>query len=156
MPRDSNWEREEIITRARSSWWTALAFAMLKMLPLQRVRFLFLHFVHPFYLTHTEKMSTVCHTLMAASEEEKTQKKGMVGIVVNIGKNRAPVLSRNPSRLSRMEDSSVNLQNRESKPKHILESVLLDEAHEQISSQRPCLNIPRQSSCHLCECDHSF
>jgi hypothetical protein len=53
------------------------------------------------------------------------------------------MLSRNPSRLSRTEDSSVNLQTRESKPKHILESVLLDEAHEWISSQRLCLNVPR-------------
>jgi hypothetical protein len=51
--------------------------------------------------------------------------------------------SRNPSRLSRTEDSSVDLQTRESKPKCVLESVLLDEAHEQISSQPPCLNIPR-------------
>jgi hypothetical protein len=64
--------------------------------------------------------------------------------------------SRNPGRLSRTEDSSVNLQTRESEPKHVLESVLLDEAHEQISSQRLCLNIPRQSSYHLCEGDHLF
>jgi hypothetical protein len=51
--------------------------------------------------------------------------------------------TRNPSRLSRTEDSSVNLQTRESKPKCVLESALLDDAHEQISSQRPCLNVPR-------------
>jgi predicted Mrr-cat superfamily restriction endonuclease len=33
MPRDSNWEREEMNTRVRSSWWTDLVFAKLKMLP---------------------------------------------------------------------------------------------------------------------------
>jgi hypothetical protein len=38
--------------------------------------------------------------------------------------------SRNPGRLSRTEDSSVNLQTRESEPKCVLESVLRDEAHE--------------------------
>jgi hypothetical protein len=36
-------------------------------------------------------MRTLYYMLMAASEEEETQKKGIVGVIVNIGANRAPV-----------------------------------------------------------------
>jgi hypothetical protein len=46
-------------------------------------------FIHPFHLLHTEKkMRTLYYLLMAANEDEETQKKGMVGIYVNIRKNR--------------------------------------------------------------------
>jgi hypothetical protein len=33
-------------------------------------------------------MRALCYLLMAASEDEETQKRGMVGVLVNIGKNR--------------------------------------------------------------------
>jgi hypothetical protein len=35
-------------------------------------------------------LRTLYYMLMAASEEEETQKKGIVGIIVNIGAKRAP------------------------------------------------------------------
>jgi hypothetical protein len=51
---------------------------------------LFALFTILFYLLlHTEKkMRALYYLLMAASEDEETQKRGMVGIFVNIGKNR--------------------------------------------------------------------
>jgi hypothetical protein len=69
-----------------------LVSAKLKTLPLRCLRFSLVRFIHALYLLHTEKkLRTLYYILMAASEDEKTQKKGMVAIVVNIGKNRAPV-----------------------------------------------------------------
>jgi hypothetical protein len=64
------------------------------------VRYLFIRFfIHPFYLPHTEqKMRTMYYLLMAASEDEVTQKKGMVAIFVNIGKNRVLSFVANSSR----------------------------------------------------------
>jgi hypothetical protein len=42
-----------------------------------------------FYPLHTEKkMRALYYLMMAASEDEATQKRGMVGILLNIGKNR--------------------------------------------------------------------
>jgi hypothetical protein len=44
---------------------------------------------HSIFHTTEQKMRTVYYLLMAASEDEETQKKGMVSIVVNTQKNRA-------------------------------------------------------------------
>jgi hypothetical protein len=82
---DSRRGREEMNNRVRSSRCGQCC-------PLQCVRFSFVRFIHPFsYILHTEKkLRTLYYILMAASEDEETQKKGIVGIIVNIGKNRAP------------------------------------------------------------------
>jgi hypothetical protein len=36
-----------------------------------------------------EKIKTLYHLLMAANKDEKTQNKGMLVVIVNIGRNRA-------------------------------------------------------------------
>jgi hypothetical protein len=52
-------------------------------------------------------MRTLYYLLMAAGEEEETQQKGIVGIIVNIGKNRAPMLAA-PTRSSRKIPALIN------------------------------------------------
>jgi hypothetical protein len=78
---DPNREREET-RRVRSSWWTGLVFAIMPC-----ARFSLIRFTRPFYIFH-KKMRTLYYLLMAANEDEETQKKGMVAVLVNIGKNR--------------------------------------------------------------------
>jgi hypothetical protein len=89
---DHNREREEeemTSSRVRSNWWISLV-VFLAIMPAVAVREIFAYSPILFFYLHTteKKMRTLYYLLMAEIEDEETQKKGMVAILVNIGKNR--------------------------------------------------------------------